>query len=337
MNQGKIGIILCQVGTPSAPTTEALRPYLKQFLSDRRVIDYNPLLWQPILQGIILNTRPQKSAKLYKEIWTKQGSPLMVHSLEQVAGVQKRLGTKFKVVLGLAYAKPSISEAVSTLEAEGIKRIVVLPLFPQFSTTTTASVYDEITFSTLGRSKDGRTITKKHIPTLRFIEPYFDNLQYIHALQATIKRQLQNLKVQPDKFILSFHGIPKRYVEEGDPYPTHCEKTAKLVAKAMGWEKQQWMLTYQSRFGKEEWLTPYTHEVLPELYKEGVKHPFVIAPGFVTDCLETLHELGIEGKEQYAEGGGNPKNYTLAECLNSNKEWVDCMTNLIKQNALGWT
>ncbi len=260
----------------------------------------------------------------------------MIHSQRQVQKLQKKLGSKYTVVLGLAYAKPSIADAVSTLERKEIRRIIVLPLFPQFSTTTTASTYDEIFFSALGRNKKGVDIQKKYVPTLRFVEPYYDNDLYISAVCAAIKKNLRTLKKKPDKFILSFHGIPKRYVKEGDPYPAHCEETASRIAKHMKWKRRQWALTYQSRFGKEEWLKPYTQELLPKLYKQGVKRPFVVAPGFVSDCLETLHELGIEGRDLYAEGGGNASEFTLAPCLNDSEEWIRCMTHLVKTNSGGW-
>lgn len=336
MSQPKIGVLLCQIGTPSAPTAAALKPYLAKFLSDRRVIDYPQLLWKALLHGVILRTRPKKSAALYQEIWTTEGSPLLVHSLAQATLLQQQLGPKFKVALGLAYTQPSFAEALASLEAEGVERIVTLPLFPQFSTSTTGSVYDEVMLSALGRSQHSSKIIKKFIPTLRFIEPYFDQPVYIKSLRTRITEHVRALSYTPDHFILSFHGIPRRYVQEGDPYPKHCEATARALARTMGWKNDQWMMTYQSRFGHEEWLQPYTHEVLPQLYRQGIQRPVVIAPGFITDCLETLHELGIEGKEQFVEGGGSADLYSLVPCLNSHPEWVDGMTKLIQENTQGW-
>lgn len=330
-----IGVILAQVGTPAEPTAKALRPYLKEFLSDERILDWPRWLWLPVLHGIVLQTRPRKIAHHYQEIWTKQGSPLMEISRQQVAGVQKRLGRRYKVVLGLAYTTPSMADAVRQLEDVGIREIVVLPLFPQFSTTTTASIYDEITRAVLGRKGRGKPI-KKYSPTLRFIKPFFDDQAYIQMLARDIKSQVAALPQKPDQFILSYHGIPKRYVDEGDPYPQHCEETTRRLVKAMGWKKGQYRMTYQSRFGRAEWLQPYTQVALTELHGQGIKRPMIIAPGFTTDCLETLHELAIEGAELFEQGGGDPQALTVAACVNAKPGWLDYAADLIKQNTNGW-
>lgn len=332
----KIGVILAQVGTPEAPTKEALKPYLRKFLSDERIIDMPRWYWLPILHGIILNRRPAKIAHHYKDIWTKNGSPLLVYSHAQVEGVQKRLGSRYRVVLGLAYAEPSMTNAMRTLHDEGITRIIVLPLFPQYSTTTTASIYDEIMFHALGREKRKGKPVKKYSPALRFAAPYYEDPDYIKVLAGNIKQQMAKLKKRPDKIMVSYHGIPKSYVDEGDPYPEHCEKTTKLLAKSLGWKKDDYMMTYQSRFGRAEWLQPYTQIELPAFPKKGIKRPYIISPGFVTDCLETIHELGIEAKELFEEGGGNPKYLGRANCLNDDPKWLDYMAKLIKANAHGW-
>lgn len=336
MKSPKIGVILAQVGTPEQPTKESLKPYLKNFLSDERIIDMPRWYWLPILHGIVLRRRPQKIAKHFADIWTKDGSPLLVHSLAQVRGVQKRLGDRFVVKLGLAYAEPSMNTAMQELHDEGITRIIVLPLFPQFSTTTTASVYDEIMHFALGRKKGSRRPIKKHSPALRFIEPFYDDPKYISVLANNISKQIKSLPHTPDKIIISFHGIPKSYVDEGDPYPTHCEETTELLAKKLKWKPNDYMMTYQSRFGRAEWLQPYTQEELPKLSAKGVKHPVIVSPGFTTDCLETIHELGIEGAELYAEGGGKETAFMRIECLNDSPKWLDYMAEKVKDHAHGW-
>lgn len=332
----KIGVVLAQVGTPEAPTKQALRPYLKNFLSDERIIDMPRWYWLPILHGIILNRRPAKIARHYKDIWTKKGSPLLVYSQTQVAGVQRRLGNKFKVVLGFAYAEPSMNSAMKELHDEGITRIVVLPLFPQYSTTTTASIYDEIMFYALGREKRRGKPTKKYSPALRFVAPYYNDPRYIKVLAGNLKKQLAALRHRPDKIMISYHGIPKSYVDEGDPYPLHCQETTRLLQKAMGWKKDEFVMTYQSRFGRAEWLQPYTQIELPGFVQKGIKRPYIISPGFTTDCLETIHELGIEAEELYEAAGGKPKNLKRANCLNDDPQWLDYMATLIKANAYGW-
>lgn len=331
----KIGVILAQVGTPAAPTKKALKPYLKQFLSDERIIDSPRLLWLPVLHGIILRVRPKRIAHHFADIWTPKGSPLLIHSMAQVKGVQKRLGKKFVVKLGLAYADPSMNTAMQELHDQGITRIIVLPLFPQFSTTTTASVYDEIMHHALGREKRRGKPTKKYSPALRFIDPFYDDPAYMTVLVHNIKKQMKKLP-KPDKILISFHGIPKRYVDEGDPYPGQCEKTTQLLAQAMKWKPHQYKMTYQSRFGRAEWLQPYTQVELPDLHRQGVKRPLIISPGFTTDCLETIHELDIEARELFGEGGGNEKNLMRIECLNDDPAWLDYMANKVRDHAQGW-
>jgi ferrochelatase len=334
--RGKTGVLVAQLGTPAEPTPQALRPYLAQFLSDRRVIDYHPLVWQPILQGIILWTRPRRSARLYRRIWLKEGSPLLVYSEKQAASLQKRLGDSYRVILGMTYGEPSIRDAIRTLEGEGIDRIIVLPMFPQYSSTTTASVYDSVYRAAAGRQGFFHE-NKRHIPSLRFISPYFDFPPYIKAMKAHLQETIQRLPVSPDKYVLTFHGIPHRYVQTGDPYRQQCERTAQLLADAMGWQDDEWTIGFQSRFGPEKWLEPYTEDVLTHLHQQGVERPLVFSPGFVTDCLETLDELGNEGREQFEEGGGRGEHYHLAACLNDHPQWIEVMAALVRQNAGGWT
>lgn len=333
----KIGVLVGQLGTPDAPTAKALRPYLGQFLSDTRVIDYHPLFWQPILRGIILALRPRRSARLYERIWMPEGSPLLLYSQQQVEGLQERLGADFRVILGMTYGEPSIRSAVRTLESEGIDRIIVLPMYPQYSSTTTASVYDASYTAAAGRRCPLFNERKRSIPTLRFIEPFYEDPAYIQAMAQHLRTTIAALPEPPDKFILSFHGIPLRYVETGDLYPQHCEHTAQLLAEAMGWTADEWMLTYQSKFGPEQWLTPATDQTLEHLHQQGIKRPLVFSPGFTTDCLETLDELGNEGCEQFAEGGGDPQRFHLAACLNADPQFLDGLANLVRLNAGGWT
>jgi ferrochelatase len=336
MKQEKIGVILAQIGTPSEPTAKAVRPYLKRFLSDRRIVDYHPLLWQPLLQGVILTVRPKRSAKLYKEIWTEQGSPLRVYLHKQQVGLQERLGEGFRVEVGMAYSEPSIEQAMRALENEGITRIIIMPLFPQYSSTTTASVYDEACFAALGRRSASGSTAKRFVPTLRFVDAYYNHPGYIAAMKHHLEQQLKSLQSPPDKFILTFHGIPQRYADTGDPYPDQCLETAELLAREMGWARDQWEIVYQSRFGREPWVGPATFDVLGDLARQGVKRPFLFAPGFATDCLETLHEIGVEGREVFENAGGPGEHYTMAPCLNDQATWLDFLTEYVRSNAQGW-
>jgi protoporphyrin/coproporphyrin ferrochelatase len=332
----KIGVLLAQLGTPNAPTAKMLRPYLKQFLSDRRVIDYHPLLWQPILRGIILMTRPRRSAKLYQRIWLNEGSPLLVYSQKQTHALQNQLGDCYRVILGMTYGEPSIKDAIRTLEAEGIDRIIILPMFPQFSSTTTASIYDAVYSAAAGRHGFLIHDHKRFISSLRFVAPYYDFLPYIEAMKIHLQETIHILPQRPDKFLISFHGIPRRYIETGDPYRQQCEQTAKLLAAAMGWRDDEWLISFQSRFGPEKWLEPYTEELITSLHQQGVERPLIFSPGFVTDCLETLDELGNEGREQFETGGGHSARFYLAACLNDHPHWIETMAVLVKQNAGGW-
>lgn len=331
----RTGVLVAQLGTPDAPTARAVRPYLRQFLSDRRVIDYHPLIWQPILRGAILRTRPARSARLYARIWTEEGSPLLVYSNAQAEGLQQRLGDGYRMIVGMTYGNPSIGDAIRTLEAEGIDRIIVLPMFPQYSSTTTASIYDAVYQAAAGRGPFFNR-HKRFIPTLRFIEPYYDHPDYIEAMKQHLEAEISALDHVPDKFVITYHGIPDRYVQTGDPYRRQCEQTTQLLADAMGWRDDQWLISFQSRFGPENWLEPYTEDVLKGLAAQGVKRPLVFSPGFVTDCLETLDELGSEGRDQFEEGGGEGEYYRLAPCLNANPQWLDAMARLVRDNAGGW-
>lgn len=332
----KIGLLMAQLGTPDAPTAQALRPYLRQFLSDRRVIDYPPLLWQPLLRGLILRLRPRRSAKMYARIWTAAGSPLLAHSRAQAGALQTALGSGYEVALGMTYGKPSIDEALASLEAAGIDRIIVLPMFPQYSSTTTASVYDAVFRAAAGKMPRFSRALKRTFPALRFIAPYYEHPAYIGALAGHLRATVAAMTQPPDIFVISFHGVPKRYIDTGDPYRQQCERTADLLARAMGWAEADWTMSFQSRFGPEAWLEPYTEDLLESLAQRGVERPLVFAPGFVTDCLETLDELGNEGREQFAAGGGDASQYQLAPCLNANRAFIAALAELVRENAVGW-
>jgi protoporphyrin/coproporphyrin ferrochelatase len=332
----KIGVLMAQLGTPDAPTPQALKPYLKQFLSDTRVIDYNPFLWQLILRLIILNTRPRRSARLYQRIWLPEGSPLLVYSQQQAQALQTQLGDDYRVVLGMTYGKPSMREAIDQLLDEGIDRIVVLPMFPQFSSTTTASAFDAVYRAAAGRRCPVFLERKRWMPTLRFVPPYYQHPKYIQAMAQHLHEQTQTLEHAPDKYVITFHGIPNRYIKTGDPYRAHCEETARLLVQAMGWSEQDWLICFQSRFGPEEWLQPYTDATIEALPAQGIQRPLVFSPGFVTDCLETLDELGNEARESFEAGGGHGEHYTLAPCLNAHPSFIQVLTEIVQKESMGW-
>ena len=333
-SSSKIGVLVAQLGTPQAPTARALRPYLRQFLSDPRVIDLHPLRWYPILYLFVLTRRPARSAALYANIWTDEGSPLMVHSQAQTRGLQERLGEAYRVVLGMRYGEPSIARAIQSLEQEGIERILVFPMFPQFSCATTGSIYDAVNRAALGRRCPWFFARKRQMPALRFVPPYADHPAYINALKQSVAAAVARLNWTPDRYLITFHGIPRRYVDEGDPYRRQCEETARQLATALGLADDEWVSGFQSRFGKEPWLEPYTEEVLERLGGQGVRRLVAICPGFTADCLETLDEIGREGAEQFAHGGG--QQFHLAPCLNDHPAWLDAMAAIARQELAGW-
>lgn len=330
-----VGVLIAQLGTPEAPTAKALRPYLREFLSDPRVIDLNPLKWLPILYLFILPRRPARSARLYKRIWTDQGSPLLVHSRAQMEGVQARLGPGFRVRLGMRYGNPGIGAAMQAFADEGIERIVVLPMFPQFSCSTTGSIYDAVTRAAFGRRCPLFFDRRRRMPSLRFVPPYYDHPDYIDSLRLIVEEQVKTLDDDPDRYLITFHGIPLRYVEEGDPYRDQCLRTGQLLADALQLKPEQWVQGFQSRFGKEEWLQPYTEDVLAELPAQGVSTLLATCPGFTTDCLETVDEVGTEGGEIFTKAGG--ERLHLAPCLNAHPRWLDAMAGIVRTEAAGWT
>ena len=333
-SSSKIGVLVAQLGTPQAPTARALRPYLRQFLSDPRVIDLHPLRWYPILYLFVLTRRPARSAALYANIWTDEGSPLMVHSQAQTSGLQERLGSAYRVVLGMRYGEPSIARAVQSLEREGVERILVFPMYPQFSCATTGSIYDAVNRAALGRRCPWFFDRKRQMPALRFVPPYADHPAYLNALKQSVAEAVARLSWMPDRYLITFHGIPQRYVDEGDPYRRQCEKTTRQLAAALGLAEDEWISGFQSRFGKEPWLEPYTEEVLARLGGQGVQRLVAICPGFTADCLETLDEIGREGAEQFAHGGG--QQFHLVPCLNDHPAWLDAMATIARQELAGW-
>lgn len=311
-----IGVLITNLGTPDAPTSSAVRHYLAEFLSDRRVVDLPRVLWWLILHGVILRTRPTKVAKLYKKIWTDSGSPLLKISEQQRQLLEDSLSNndKIQVEVGMRYGSPSINSAL--LKLKTAEKIIVLPLFPQYSSATTASTFDAV-FNSVQQWQ--------HIPELQLISDYHDNSDYIDALAKSI--QTHRNKHNSKKLLISFHGLPKRYVELGDPYSVQCQHTANLLAQKLKLNSDQWQIMYQSRFGKEEWLTPYADELIVELAESGIDSIDVVCPGFAVDCLETLEEINQQYRELFIAHGGKEFNYIPA--LNDSTEHIDVMRNIV--------
>lgn len=317
MSEKKYGILLANLGTPDAPTISAVKRYLAEFLSDKRVIDVPRLIWKPILHGAILPLRSSKVAKLYQSIWLDGGSPLLVYSLRQKQKLAELL-PNIAVEIGMSYGSPSIKSAVDSLLDHGVTDLVVLPLYPQYSCTTTAAVYDALT-----RAFESR----RTIPSVQFIRSYATHPAYIQALVASIEESFA-LHGEPDRLILSFHGIPQRYCDTGDIYQQECEKTAEALREALNYPSDKVMLTYQSRFGREPWLMPYMDKTMHELPSQGVKSVQVICPGFSVDCLETLEEISEQNKEFFMSSGGNKYNYIPA--LNDNPNSIHMINSIIQ-------
>ena len=315
MHQTKTGILLANLGTPDAPTPGAVKRYLRQFLSDKRVVDTSRLLWWPLLRGVILPIRSPRVAKLYQSVWMEEGSPLMVYSRRQQQALAARLPDT-PVALGMSYGSPSLASAVDDLLAQGVEHIVVLPLYPQYSCSTVAAVWDEL----------ARILAKKRaIPGISFIRDYAEHPDYIHALAASVRASFA-VHGEPDLLLLSYHGIPQRYANQGDDYPQRCRDTTRELVSALGLPPERVMMTFQSRFGREPWLTPYTDETLKMLGEKGTKHIQVLCPGFAADCLETLEELAVQNREIFLEAGG--KQYEYIPALNADAAHIEMMVNL---------
>lgn len=318
----KTGVLLVNLGTPSAPTAMAVKTFLAQFLHDYRVVDLTRYLWCPILHGVILPFRSPKVAKLYQSVWWEEGSPLMVVSRRQQAALSSALqqaNLDMPVALGMSYGEPSIPSAWQELKAAGVEKVIILPLYPQYSVSTTASVFDSW----------GRVMKKERlIPHFRFIRDYHNHPRYIQALAASVREHWQQVG-KSQLLLLSYHGIPKRFQDEGDPYGHQCHKTSELLAAELGLAEHEWRTTFQSRFGREEWLQPYTDETMQALPKEGIKNISVICPAFAADCLETLEEITEENKEYFMAAGGESYHYIPA--LNDNEAHIQMMVDLVRQ------
>lgn len=325
----RVGVLLAQLGTPDAPTPEALRRYLRQFLSDPRVVERNRVLWWFILRLIVLPRRARRSAALYQRIWSPEGSPLLVISRAQARALQAELDCReperFRVALGMRYGSPSIASAVQELAEWGADRLLLFPLYPQYAGPTTASTYDEV-FRQLP--------LRRSVPALRVVPPYYAHPAYIGALAESVREATTSGGPPAEKVIVSFHGVPQRFVDSGDPYASQCEATARALAACAGWEDGQWLLAYQSRAGRQPWLQPYTDETLSQLARAGTRHVLVICPGFVTDCLETIDEIGQVGVEQFRAAGGDT--LRLVRGLNDRPSWVAGMTEIVLEQVQGW-
>jgi protoporphyrin/coproporphyrin ferrochelatase len=319
------GILLIQLGTPDAPTPEALKPYLRQFLSDPRVIEDQGWKWRLILNGIILRKRPRESAAKYARIWDPiTGSPLLHYTKRQTELLQEKFPDN-PVRFGMMIGNPPLAKSVSEMIASGVDRLIALPLFPQYSATTTASATDSL-FKAL--------MKERRVPALRVVPPYHDHPAYLDAVAAVIRDDLIALAWEPEHVVVSFHGLPQSYVQKGDPYPAHVERTTEELVRRMGWPREYWTQTYQSRFGRQEWLKPYTDDVLVDLAKRGLKRVYVALPGFTADCLETLDEIGRESREVFEKAGGEHLNN--GTCLNDHPTWIDAMAKIVREEGTGW-
>ncbi len=324
----RTGILLINLGTPDAPTAQALHPYLKEFLSNPRVIEVPRLIWWPILYGFILPFRPSKSAEKYAKIWMPEGSPLKVHTERQTnllrIELQKRLQFPPIVEYAMNIGKPSIASVMEKMQAQGCERILVIPLFPQYAASSTAAAMDNV-FAVLQRMRNQ--------PAIRTIKQYHDQPGYIAALAQNV-RDYWNSHGRPDKLIISFHGTPRANLDKGDPYHCFCQKTGRLLAEALALNADQYSVCFQSRFGKAKWLTPYTATTLMQLGKAGTPRVDVICPGFVSDCLETLEEIAMEGRDIFIQAGGKELHYI--PCLNERNDWIQFLAELSCAHLHGW-
>jgi len=330
----RLGVLLLNLGTPDAPTTSAVRRFLSEFLSDPRVVEIPRVAWVALLHGVILRVRPARSAQRYAAVWTKDGSPLLVHSQRQRALLLGYLGQRLKalglpsdyvqVELGMCYGEPSTAEALQRLRAGGCDRVLVLPLYPQYAASTTAAALDRV-FAAMRRMR--------RMPALRVVDSYYDDAGYIAALVQSINEYWVK-HGRPDKLVLSFHGVPRQTLDRGDPYHCHCQKTGRLVALELGLKPEQFAVTFQSRFGRGEWLKPYTEPTLVALAREGLRRVDVACPGFAADCLETLEEIALEAKTAFLNAGG--REFHAIPCLNEHPAWIAALADLALKNLGGW-
>lgn len=324
----KTGVLLINLGTPAAPTAKALRPYLKQFLSDSRVIEIPRAIWWLILNGIILNVRPRKSAAKYASIWTKDGSPLLDHTRKQASLLKGLLGEQghrnLVVDYAMRYGQPSVESTLQKMREAGVERLLVVPLYPQYAGSSSATALDEV-FRTLMRMRN--------MPEVRTVRHFHDHPGYIQALAQNV-REFWRVNGRGDKLVMSFHGVPRFTLDKGDPYHCECLKTGRLLAEALGLSREDYVVCFQSRFGKAEWLKPYTFDTLSSLAKQGVAKLDIICPGFAGDCLETLEEIAMEGKTLFLAAGG--KEYRYISCLNEREDWIAALADLVLDNLGGW-
>ena len=324
----KTGVLLVNLGTPEEPTRQALRRYLKEFLSDPRVVEIPRAIWLPLLNGVILNTRPAKSAQKYAQIWTAEGSPLKVHSERQTKLLRGWLGhaghPDLVVDYAMRYGAPAVASRLEQMKAANCTRILVVPLYPQYAASTTASTYDAV-----GRAN----MRMRNLPELRFVRGYHDHPGYIKALAASVNQHWME-RGRPDKLVMSFHGVPRFSLDKGDPYHCECQKTGRLLGAELGLAPGQYLVTFQSRFGRAEWLKPYTQPTLEDLARSGVARVDVICPGFVADCLETLEEIGMECKGAFLNAGGKEFHYIAA--LNERPEWIAALGALVADHLGNW-
>jgi ferrochelatase len=318
----KIGVLLINLGTPDAADAGAVRRYLAEFLSDRRVVELPPILWQPILRGIVLTTRPKKSAHAYQQVWREDGSPLAAITRAQAKAIEGSFGDRVIVDHAMRYGRPAIPDRIAALKAAGCERILVAPLYPQYCAATTATANDKA-FAALA--------TMRWQPALRTLPPYYDDSAYIDALRRSVLDSLAALDFTPEVIVASFHGMPQRTLELGDPYHCHCRKTARLLADALG---RELVTAFQSRFGRAKWLQPATDETLAELARKGVRRVAVVAPGFSADCLETLEEMALRGRETFLAAGG--ERFAYLPCLNDSSPGIDLLRHLIGRELEGW-
>lgn len=327
INTGKIGVLLVNLGTPDAPDESSVRRYLAEFLSDRRVVEIPQIFWQPILRGFVLTTRPRKSAHAYKQVWTPEGSPLAANTAAQARALQERLGHAAIVRHAMRYQKPAMAAELDRLLEDGCERILVAPLYPQYSGATTASALDAVADWVKAR---------RRLPALRTMPPYHDDPKTITALHRDLAGQMGALDFEPELLLLSFHGMPERTLRLGDPYHCHCHKSARLLREAFAATHPDLRVatSFQSRFGRAKWLEPATDDVIKAEAAKGTRRIAIAAPGFSSDCLETIEELGIRGREDFEEAGGT--HFAALTCLNTGEAGMDLLEALVRRELSGW-
>ncbi|MEM8695045.1 MAG: ferrochelatase [Pseudomonadota bacterium] len=318
----KVGVLLVNLGTPDEPTVPAVRRYLAEFLSDKRVIEIPDIIWKPILYGLVLSTRPRRSAAAYAKVWMEEGSPLAVYTQQQVAGLQQRFGDSVHVSYAMRYGRPGIGFRLEQMKEMGCDRILLAPLYPQYCGATTATAVDEA---------GAEIADMRWQPSLRTLPPYHDDPAYIDALAASVGEGLAQLDFEPDALIASFHGMPRRTLELGDPYHCQCQKTARLLSEKLG---RPLFTTFQSRFGNAKWLEPATADLLEALPEKDIRKVAIFAPGFSVDCLETLEELAMEGRDQFNDAGGT--DFAYIPCLNASDAGMAMLETIVRRELSGW-